>query len=96
MEVKIVDALPGAGKTSAAINYINSTPDDIRILYITPFLDEVQRIINSCPEKKFKQPEMHGSKLNDIKQLFNKGYNIVSTHALFLKFDRHVGAQMYR
>ena len=30
MEVKIVDALPGAGKTSAAINYINSTLDDIR------------------------------------------------------------------
>lgn len=90
MEVKIVDALPGAGKTSAAINYINSTPDDIRILYITPFLDEVQRIINSCPEKKFKQPEMHGSKLNDIKQLFNKGYNIVSTHALFLKFDQEI------
>lgn len=90
VKINIVDALPGVGKTSAAINYINNAPDDIRFLYITPFLNEVQRIIQACPEKKFKQPESYGSKLNGIKHLFDKGHNIVSTHALFSSFDQEI------
>ena len=49
MQVNIVDAIMGTGKTSAAINYINSSDDDIRFLYITPYLSEVDRVINSCP-----------------------------------------------
>lgn len=87
MKINIVDAICGSGKTSAAINFINNSPDDIRFLYITPYLSEVERIINACPDKHFKQPDVYGSKLEGIKFLFNKGCNIVSTHSLFKLFD---------
>ena len=87
MKINIIDAICGAGKTSAAINYINNSTEDQHFLYITPYLTEVERIISACPNKKFKQPESYGTKLNGIKYLFNKGYNIVSTHSLFTQFD---------
>lgn len=90
VKINIVDAICGSGKTSAAINFINKSDDDTKFLYITPYLTEVERIINSCPDKKFKQPKEYGTKLNGIKSLFNKGCNIVSTHALFTSFDEEV------
>lgn len=90
VKINIVDAICGSGKTSAAINFINKSDDDTKFLYITPYLTEVERIIDSCPDKKFKQPKEYGTKLNGIKSLFNKGCNIVSTHALFTSFDEEV------
>lgn len=86
-EVKIVDMLMGSGKTSAAINYVNTTSPDEKFLYITPYLDEVARIKERCPGKKFTEPKELGTKLNGIKHLLGKGENIVSTHALFHRFD---------
>lgn len=90
IEVNIVDAIMGRGKTTAMINYMNSLPDDVKILYITPFLTEVNRIIESCPTKYFCQPKdnVRNSKLQGIKYLFKKGKNIVSTHSLFGYFDQ--------
>lgn len=90
VKVNVIDAIMGAGKTSAGINFINNSSDDIKFLYITPYLTEVKRIINCCPSKKFKQPESYGSKLVGIKSLFEKGFNIVSTHALFRLFDEEI------
>lgn len=90
MKINIIDAICGAGKTSAAINFINNSTDDQRFLYITPYLTEVERIINACQNKKFKQPEVYGTKLNGIKNLFNKGCNIVSTHSLFTQFNEEI------
>lgn len=87
MKINIIDAICGSGKTSAAINFINSSSNDQHFLYITPYLTEVERIISACPNKNFKQPEVYGTKLKGIKTLFNKGYNIVSTHSLFTQFD---------
>lgn len=89
-QINIVDAMCGIGKTSAAINHINSAPDDQHFLYITPYLDEVERIIKACPKRHFVQPLDYGSKLQNIKKLFNEGKNIVSTHALFNMFDDEV------
>lgn len=88
--INIVDAICGSGKTSAAINFINQSDDDKHFLYITPYLDEVERIIKSCPDKHFVQPQNYGSKLHDIKRLFEQGRNIVSTHALFSMFDEEI------
>lgn len=85
--IKIVDETMGTGKTSAAINMINRTDDDTHFLYITPYLNEVARIKKDCFGKKFMEPKDFGSKLTNIKQLLNKGKNIVSTHALFRLFD---------
>ncbi len=90
LTVNIVDAVCGAGKTSAAINMINNSDDDTKFLYITPYLNEVERIIKSCPKKKFKQPDVMGSKLKGIQWLFNQGMNIVSTHSLFLQFNEDI------
>ena len=90
MNVNIIDAIMGAGKTSSAINFINNSDNDKRFLYITPYLTEVKRIIDSCPNKKFRQPETYGTKIRGIKYLFDKKCNIVSTHALFSMFDEEI------
>lgn len=90
MKVNVVDALMGNGKTSSAINFINKSDNDVKFLYITPYLTEVKRVIDSCPDKKFKQPESYGTKINGIKYLFNNGNNIVSTHSLFSLFDEEI------
>ncbi len=87
----IVDEIMGAGKSSAAINYINNSGDEKRFLVITPYLDEVKRYKDTCCSKKFREPyQKKGSKLTGIKELISNGYNIVSTHALFQKFDEEV------
>jgi len=80
----------GSGKTTAGINFINQSDVETKFLYITPYLDEVSRIIRSCPNKKFEQPKVYGSKIKGIKYLFEKGKNIVSTHALFKEFDEEI------
>lgn len=90
MKVNIIDAIMGAGKTSSAINFINNSDEDVKFLYITPYLTEVKRIIDSCPSKKFKQPDTYGTKIKGIKYLFESGCNIVSTHALFSSFDEEI------
>ena len=95
-QIYIVDEIMGRGKTSAAINHINSAPDDERFLVITPYKDEITRYIKECKSKRFVQPrysdgdKKYSSKLESIKDLIHEGRNIVSTHALFQKFDEEV------
>lgn len=79
----------GAGKTSGAINHINQSENE-KFLYITPYLAEVKRIKEACSDKKFKEPETYGTKLEGLKYLIQRGENIVSTHALFHKFDKEI------
>lgn len=90
MNINVIDAIMGAGKTTGAINFINDADEDTKFLYITPYLTEVRRIIESCPSRKFRQPDTYGTKLKGIKYLFDNGYNIVSTHALFREFDEEI------
>ena len=77
----------GSGKTSAAINYIRNMPDDERVMFITPYELERERIVKDCPKQKLKEPQKMGTKLRGIKFLISKGMNISSTHALFHRFD---------
>ena len=89
--IKIIDEPMGTGKTCAAINYINSTGEDDHFLVITPYITEVSRYIQECQSKHFVQPyRKGGKKLDGIKDLIRKGRNIVSTHALFQRFDAEV------
>ena len=86
----VIDSPCGFGKTSYAIQAINESSEDEKIIYITPFLIEVKRIIDSCPNKHFIQPnnrEFHGSKSKHLLSLIQKGMNIVSTHALFMNIS---------
>lgn len=88
--VKIVDMTMGSGKTSASINYINSMSDDEKVIFITPYELERDRIIESCSSKNLKEPKKYGTKLEGIKYLISKGENIASTHSLFRRFDEEV------
>jgi len=87
----IVDDIMGSGKSSAAINYINDSAQEQKFLVITPYLDEIKRYKQMCPKKHFKEPMYNkGSKLDNIRELLRNGDNVVSTHALFHKFDRNL------
>jgi hypothetical protein len=91
--IKVIDAIMGTGKTSYAIQMMNSKAmADTRFLYITPFLDEVQRIIDECPDRAFVQPKENRAKWQNksdsLKDLIMNGRNIASTHALFERIDQ--------
>lgn len=90
-QVMVADVLCGGGKTSSAINLIKESPQQQKFLFVTPYLDECARIIQSCPEHDFVQPagERKGktcSKLKDMQELVMARRNIASTHALFPRY----------
>lgn len=92
-KVHVVDAIMGSGKTSAAINYINSLDlTSNKVMYITPYLDQIERIKESCPKANFYTPKPktnnRGGKFLNLKKLLKSGKNICTTHALFQLFDR--------
>lgn len=87
-KVKVVDAICGAGKTSYAIQMMNENINSLYI-YVTPFLNEVERIRKSTVID-FYEPEQRygkGSKANHVKSLVEEGRNIVMTHELFARLD---------
>ena len=87
MKINVVDSIMGSGKSSWAIKYMNENKDK-KFIYITPFLDEVERIKTSCTKKIFKEPTNRGKgKLDSLKKLISKGENIASTHVLFSFVD---------
>ena len=76
----------GSGKTSWSIQHINRNVFD-NFLYITPFLDEVNRIIKHS-NRNFKQPINKGNgKLDSINELLACQSDIASTHELFKHLD---------
>lgn len=85
VKVTIIDAICGSGKTTKAIEFMNENTDK-KFIFITPYLDEVERIINGCTNRSFETPKTtrgQGSKLKDFNNLLSQGKNIVSTHSLF-------------
>jgi len=81
----VVDARMGRGKTSAAVAYMSSCKGSKHFLYVTPYLDEVERICTLCD---FEQPDSDkSSKLTQLKLLLSHRENIASTHALFYLMD---------
>ena len=83
MTVKVCDMIMGAGKTESAITQMNSD-DESRYIFITPYLDEVERIKRSCAVRDFKDPQNKGNrKLGDLHRLLAERCNIASTHSLF-------------
>lgn len=87
VKVHICDEIMGKGKSSAFINYMNNNPDK-RFVYITPYLDEVSRVINGCKTRKFQRPipRSEDGRLEDIHRLLEEGQNIASTHAMFKRY----------
>ena len=89
--VKVLDKMPGAGKSSWAFKYMED--NDGPWLYVSPYLDEVGdgtrqegRIRKTLPDMDFKSPSNNkGSKTEDLEQLLSSGENVAITHNLFNK-----------
>lgn len=89
-KVTVIDSIMGSGKTSWAIQYINEAPADKRFIFITPFLAEIERVLNSVHSRQFVQPSNDnekGRKMHDLKQLIVRGEDICATHSLFRDAD---------
>lgn len=87
-KIKVIDSIMGQGKTTWAINYMKNNPDK-RFIYITPYLDEVERVKGSISKavSPFIDSNKGHNKLNNLRELTKQGKNIVTTHALFSKLD---------
>lgn len=81
--IKIVDDIMGKGKSSWAIQKIKEDNEG-KYIYITPFLSEIQRVKESCNNRKFVEPLNKGyGKLDNLHNLLYKESHIASTHSLF-------------
>lgn len=88
--VKVVDSPCGSGKTVWSIQYINSLPAKTKVIFVTPFLSECDRIVAGCNRKKFLQPNVRagkGRKISNFLELVRGNKNIATTHALFSSID---------
>ncbi|MEC2403274.1 hypothetical protein ABES35_16540 [Bacillus subtilis] len=87
--VKVIDSIMGSGKTSAAIDMINNSGTDENFIFITPYLDEVDRIKKSITSKQIYEPKVKKKgdktqyKFESFHELLSQNKNIVATHNLF-------------
>lgn len=83
----------GSGKSTAALQKINRGYD-LRFIYVTPYLPEVDRVIENT--RDFYQPkELGEGKLESLHDLLCNGKNIVCTHALFLRATKETMKLIY-
>lgn len=85
--IYVIDSIMGSGKTSWSIDFINKLPDDKRIMYITPFLSEIDRIITHTNKNILQPIQMGDGKRQDLYEKISNNKNLASTHALFKTFD---------
>ena len=77
----------GTGKSQSAIAWMNDHKDE-KFIYITPYLEEANRIKKGCPALKFIEPsnkiaEYGHKKLEHTAALIKEGRNITTTHQAF-------------
>ena len=92
MKVKIIDAPCGYGKTSLAIQMMKQEVFE-RFIYITPFMNEVDRVVKSINTREFITPDSKqgkGSKRRHFYELIGEGYDIISTHSLFRGVNKEI------
>lgn len=74
----------GAGKSQAAIEYINNLPPGERVVYTAIYNDEAERIQKGCPDAKmyFPEHEEHSGKTKWplIERAIKRGENVACTH----------------
>ena len=88
--VRVCDAIMGNGKTESSITYMNEHADQ-KFIYITPYLEEAERIRENCPELHFVEPsdrlkEYGFKKANHTVALIEEGRNIATTHQSFKRY----------
>jgi len=79
VKVTIVDSIMGSQKTRSKIKEMSKNKNE-KYLYITPFLDEVERVIKHTTCKMYEPKHNGVGKFNTLKKLAIKGFNIASTH----------------
>lgn len=84
--ITVVDARMGRGKSSAAIRYMNRHKGTKRFLYITPYLNEVERICEQCDFDQSDSDYM--SKSAELKIHMRNGKNVAATHSLFILWTK--------
>ena len=86
MIVKVCDAIMGTGKSQSAITYMNEHKED-KFIYITPYLEEANRIKKGCPSLRFIEPQVLSQynlrKTEHTAALIREGRNITTTHQAF-------------
>lgn len=87
--VQVVDCMPGAGKSTWAIEYMKANPDR-KWMFVSPYIDQVGddktkgRIPEALPELCFKSPsDKSKKKSDDLEDLLRAGQNVSITHSLF-------------
>ena len=81
-EITVVDSIMGSGKTSWAIQFMNSSLVK-KFLYISPYLDELDRVQDAL-NFPMEQPRNLGTGKSDhLHQLLSHGDSICATHELF-------------
>ena len=88
--IYVCDAIMGSGKSSAAIELMNSHPEK-RFLYVTPYNSEADRIEHACAAIGMRQPEeldqFRTSKVVHTAWFIEQGLNVASTHQAFIRYD---------
>lgn len=90
-KVTVVDSPCGSGKTMWAIKMINQLERGTKVVFITPFLSECDRVIEKT-KVVFYQPDRRrgkGKKSDDFITLISRGKNVVATHSLFSILDKN-------
>ena len=96
MKVTVIDSIMGSGKTTSLIKMMNENTEE-KFIYITPYRDEIDRVISNCPNRYFETPKNFDkmnlktcTKYEDLIKIIEQDINVVSTHALFQTFDENI------
>ena len=96
MKCEIWDSIMGSGKTTSLINMMNENLNE-RFIYITPYRDEIQGVIEGCYNRYFETPKNFDkmnlktcTKYEDLIKIIEQDINVVSTHALFQTFNENI------
>lgn len=77
----------GSGKTTWCINELLNKRLDKNILYITPYLAEIDRIKEQTIRTIYSPKNKGQGKISNIVDLINNQDDIAATHELFRRFD---------
>ena len=95
MQVQIIDAICGSGKTTWMFNKIRNNSNK-KWIFVSPYLDEVGdgktkgRIQTELPELKFRAPSSSPTKQASFLRLVENHCNIAITHRLFMDFTPEI------
>jgi hypothetical protein len=91
LKVQVLDAIMGYGKSTYAIQRIDSEPDNFYFV-VLPLLDEVERYKRECSSVELVEPSNEDtSKGEDLLRILKMRQNVVTTHKLFEEMtDSHL------